>query len=172
MALRRVPCRAPPGCWQGRVIHQGVRHWAVGMSVILEQPTVGQAVQIYSRSAGGWVAGRVESVESDEATILYSLGPTAGVPGKASRKLVDWDDPEQLLLGESTGRTGYAADDVEDPDHGLTMNPLHRRPTDQDDGDAPNGAGGGYRRRRHLPSRRSSRRSPKTAVTSCRCSIG
>eukprot|EP01047_Picozoa_sp_COSAG01_P149118 COSAG01_NODE_82809_length_103_cov_17.750000_1_plen_34_part_11 len=31
----------------------------------------GAQVQIFSRSGGGWVMGRVESVKGEEATVLY-----------------------------------------------------------------------------------------------------
>jgi hypothetical protein len=109
----------------------------------------GAQVQIFSRSGGGWVMGRVESVKGEEATVLYQQ-PTAQDPSRASRKVVDWDDPEQLLSAPSStsaadaaaaaagasssalSRNGWAGveDDVEDLEGGpagahiVTHNPL------------------------------------------------
>jgi CRP-like cAMP-binding protein len=70
------------------------------MAALEEPPHRGQAVQIYSRSSGGWISSTVEAVDGEEATVLYN------VDGREMRKVVDWDDPEQLIAagpGQAVG---------------------------------------------------------------------
>jgi CRP-like cAMP-binding protein len=68
------------------------------MAGLEEPPVRGQAVQIYSRSSGGWIGATVQAVDGEEATVVYG-----GVDGRETSKVVDWDDPEQLLAGGGGG---------------------------------------------------------------------
>ena len=63
------------------------------MSAITEPPSRGAAVEVYSRSQGGWIVAKVEAVDGEEVTVSYT--PPGADASKPFRKVVDWDDPEQ-----------------------------------------------------------------------------
>ena len=86
------------------------------MAALEEPPHRGQAVQIYSRSSGGWISSTVEAVDGEEATVLYNAD------GREMRKVVDWDDPEQLIaagpgqaVGPSVGASSPAPQSTTTP---------------------------------------------------------
>eukprot|EP01043_Picozoa_sp_COSAG02_P030648 COSAG02_NODE_1968_length_10205_cov_11.178120_3_plen_564_part_00 len=67
------------------------------MAGLEEAPVRGQQVQIFSRSSAGWIPATVQAVDRDEATVVYE------VDGRERSKLVDWDDPEQLIAVDGGG---------------------------------------------------------------------
>ena len=53
-----------------------------------------EAVEVFSRSQGGWIPGQIEAVNGNEAKMRY-LPPGAG-PSQMMSKIVHWDDAEQV----------------------------------------------------------------------------
>jgi hypothetical protein len=57
-------------------------------------PQPGAAVEVFSRSQGGWLPGKVDTVDGKEANVMYL--PPGTDPSQMMKKIVDWDDPEQV----------------------------------------------------------------------------
>ena len=64
------------------------------MSAIKAPPPPLADIEVFSRSQGGWLPGKVEAVTGNEATVVYQ--PPGVDASKAMKKVVDWPDPEQV----------------------------------------------------------------------------
>lgn len=64
------------------------------MTTITAAPPSGAGIEVFSRSQGGWIPGKIESVSGNEATVVYH--PPGVDASKAMRKVVDWPDGQQV----------------------------------------------------------------------------
>jgi hypothetical protein len=67
-------------------------------------PLPGAPVEVFSRSQGGWMPGKVETVNGKEANVMYL--PPGADPSRMMKKIVDWDDPEQIRPREKKKPAG------------------------------------------------------------------